>query len=87
VADFALDQDDADEAEQERDGRILDRVRAGLAEHFDTVVIMVTRYRQDGVTVAADRASGNWYARMGQVREWLLKTDEQSRREVHAEDD
>jgi hypothetical protein len=62
----------------------MDRVQAAvdsLGEHFDTVHIFVTT--QDGAnrrTFAGSRYSGNIYTRYGQVREWLITVDEQTRR-------
>jgi hypothetical protein len=44
-----------------------------LSEHFDTVQIFCTRHEAgelDG-TITAQFGSGNWYARYGQVQEWI----------------
>ena len=54
-----------------------------LMEHFDSVQIMVTRHMPtelDG-TVQISRGAGNWYARYGQVREFLIIEDERIRRQ------
>lgn len=51
-----------------------------LSEHFDTVQVFCTRHeagRLEG-TVTADMGTGNWYARYGQVRAWLLHQDAMS---------
>lgn len=48
-----------------------------LGEHFDTVQIFCTRHEGgecDG-TVAINKGVGNWFARRGQVREWMLGED------------
>jgi hypothetical protein len=52
-----------------------------LGEHFDTVQIFVTRHeagKEDG-TVNVNYGSGNWFARYGQVKEWVLRRDEDTR--------
>jgi hypothetical protein len=67
---------------QEHEQRISDQERLkaavnGLIEHFDTVQIFATRHESgtlDG-TVAASRGGGNWYARIGHVKEWILQCD------------
>lgn len=54
-----------------------------LAEHFDTVQVFVTKEvdEQDKVeggpgTVNIQFGLGNWFARYGQARTWLVKQDE-----------
>lgn len=49
-----------------------------LGEHFDTVMIFTTRHEAGtrGGTVNAHWGSGNWFARYGQIRHWLIKEDE-----------
>lgn len=60
------------------DMRMLERHVELLSEHFCTVQIFVTRHEMgtDGGTVGASKGSGNWYARCGQVTEWLMQKDE-----------
>jgi hypothetical protein len=56
----------------EDDQRVLEAARA-LGEHFDTVHVFATRHdpaEKDG-TVVVDDGVGNWYARQGQIAEWL----------------
>jgi hypothetical protein len=51
-----------------------------LGEHFDTVQIFCTRHEsgtEDG-TVTIKMGTGNWFARYGQVVEWVKKQDERS---------
>jgi hypothetical protein len=63
----------------------MDRIVAAtrsLGEHFDTVQVFVTRHGPDG-TGNAGFGEGSWYARYGQVREWLIREDEKIRREIH----
>lgn len=65
----------------------LARVKAAcedLIEHFDTVMIFTTRHESgelDG-TVNVRYGLGNWFARKGQIEDWLLKEDEQTREQV-----
>jgi len=48
----------------------------GLMEHFDTVHIFATRHRgRDAGTTFCNWGSGNWYARYGQVRTWILRQE------------
>lgn len=60
-----------------------------LSEHYDTVQIFVTRHDAGGVggTVSATWGSGNWFARHGQVREWLVKDDELVRIKVRRDNE
>lgn len=72
----------------ERDTKILQCVLAQLSEHFDTAQVFVTRYEpQEGNTVTANRGTGNFHARTGQVREWLVKADELGRIETRKDND
>lgn len=69
----------------------LDRVKRAcetLGEHFDTVQIFVTRHEpgiEDG-TINITWSEGNWFARYGQVREWLVKAEERTRKWVQQND-
>lgn len=52
-----------------------------LGEHFDSVHIFASRHEsgiEDG-TVSVNLGSGNWFARYGQVKEWTIKQDEETR--------
>lgn len=60
-----------------------------LGEHFDSVQVFVTKHDQgqsDG-TVCINLGAGNWYARYGQVKEWMVKQDEEARKHVRGNDD
>lgn len=62
----------------------LDRVEAALqtlSEHFDTVQIFCTRHEsgEENGTVNVNRGMGNWFARYGQVMEWIVREEETSR--------
>ena len=58
-----------------------------LGEHFDTVQIFTTRH-EEGDTKSVQKGVGNWYARYGQVRQWVVAMDEaervQSRKDTSA---
>lgn len=55
-----------------------------LIEHFDSVQIFVSRCESgelDG-TVTVAKGSGNWFARYGQVAQWVIYQDEKTRNDV-----
>jgi hypothetical protein len=73
--------------DEDRDMAILDSHVAQLCEHFDTVQIFVTRQNgEENVTMTADKGNGNWYARYGQVREWITKQEERTKQYVRREE-
>jgi len=48
-----------------------------LAEHFDCVQILVTKHKGgEEVTQSFEHGVGNFYARLGHVREWLCLQDQ-----------
>lgn len=49
-----------------------------LGPQFDAVHIFATRYEQQE-TVTVSMGTGNWFARYGQIRSWLLREDEGTR--------
>ena len=57
---------------------------AALAEHFDTVQIFATRYDggEGNGTRRWQHGRGNWFARYGQVHEWLEREKETTRLDV-----
>lgn len=58
-----------------------------LGEHFDCVQIFVSRhepYQRDG-TVNAAYGEGNWFARYGQIQEWMVRQDERTRDHIREE--
>lgn len=75
---------------QEQEDIDMDRLKKAcenLSEHFDTVHIFVTREGEemdDGGkgTMNGSWGSGNWFARKGQITEWVLKEDESTRNGV-----
>lgn len=60
-----------------------------LGEHFDTVQVFVTRHEpaEAGGTETVNLGCGNWYARYGQVVEWIVKQDAQAQRHATIKDD
>lgn len=67
-----------EDARRKSDVSQLDRAIAVLGEHFDTVQIFCTRY-EGASTVSVNKGTGNWHARAGQVREWVVKVEEEQR--------
>lgn len=57
-----------------------------LMEHFDSVHIFCTRHEPDG-TVNVSIGAGNWFARYGQISEWLCKEQEAARKTVRGPED
>lgn len=63
--------------------RLIDGHVAALLEHFETVQIFVTKvHKEADATASMVRGDGNWFARYGQVKEWILKTEAMARREI-----
>jgi len=52
---------------------MLDKHCNALAEHFDSVQVLVSRLNPDGTTQAFVRGSGNWYARQAVAREFITR--------------
>ena len=66
-------------AEHDRLKSLVDQHVSALREHFDSVVIMVSVH--DGVsgnTEGLSRGSGNYYAQVGQVNEFLERDKAQT---------
>ena len=74
----------------EEQSNLLEAAAAKLGEHFDTVQIFVTRVVDDGKlcgnTEDLSTGLGNWYARTGQVRDWLTINDEMCRKACRDDD-
>lgn len=68
--------------QREQDMERLKEATEKLLEFFDNVQVFATRYDGKDGTVSAKYGGGNWFARYGQVREWLIKEDESARVEV-----
>jgi len=51
-----------------------------LSEHFECVHIFVSRNEgENDLTRTINRGAGNWFARYGQIREWLIYEDQRVR--------
>lgn len=77
--------------ENEADYERLRKAVLALSEHFDAVQIFASRYNGESGkgTTSWNFGVGNWFAREGQVREWVEKENEASRietREARKED-
>lgn len=67
---------------------VVNRACAQLAEHFDSVQIFVTRHRgEDSITQNMEVGRGNFYARLGHIRDWLNMQDEFTRRHAIRKDE
>ena len=66
----------------EADGQVLQKAVDMLSEHFDNVQIFVSR-QEDGTrnrsTSFSVRGIGNYFARYGQVKRWLMMSEETDR--------
>lgn len=74
--------------EKQEDLDRLKRAVADLGEYFDTVHIFATRHEsgtEDG-TISISYGCGNWFARYGKVREWLVREEEWAKIEVRKKD-
>lgn len=59
------------------DYAMLEQHAQKLVEHFDSVQIFCTRNSPDlNGTVHIGYGRGNYFARLGQIRAWLIKEDE-----------
>lgn len=59
-----------------------------LSEHFDAVQIFASRHEaeiEDG-TISLNLGSGNWFARYGQVRNWIIKQEERDKEVIRKEE-
>lgn len=65
--------------EKEKDLKRLQDACSLLSNHFDTVQIFVTRHQPHDEENKGTRCVvwgiGNWYARYGQVKEWIIKEE------------
>lgn len=61
----------------ERKVRLVEAALLTLREHFDSVVIVATWPAGNGNWKSLSQGSGNWYARVASVEEWLSQRQEQ----------
>ena len=55
------------------------RIVQDLGEHCESVRIFVTVQNGGGETAAMDFGSGNFYAQLGQIQEWIAIQDQYQR--------
>lgn len=78
---------DMSEILSDADCKLVDDVRDKLLEQFDVVVVMVQRHSGSAENTAAYNAcGGNFYAQLGQVREWLSIQDQYQRNHAIRQD-
>ena len=64
----------------------VERVGRELCEHFDHVQIL-TSWSEGGLTKVQTFGCGNWYARIGMAREFIVNDDARTAaREIHSAD-
>ena len=75
------------ESSENAEMKLVDNHVNQLLEHFDTVQIFASRHApttHDG-TVRMHSGAGNWFARYGQVRDWIVMQEERMRIVVRKE--
>lgn len=60
-----------DKLEGTEELKILEKHIAQLGEHFDTVQIFVTKYVKNKETFNIYNGTGNYFARYGQIEQWI----------------
>ena len=86
VADLS-DQGEMSEIIPEQEQKLVDDTVAKLSEHFDSVRIFVTRHEgNESNTASYETGGGNFYAQLGQIREWLGIQDQFQRQYARRED-
>ena len=82
----AEEQDDHERVLQGRVQAVADQ----LGKDFDAVQVLASKVDADGNTITIAVGTGNWYARYGQIRDWLVTHEEHTRvgvrRQTESED-
>ena len=66
--------------DRDADIATIDRFLAQLSEHFDAIEIFATRHNpHNNESIAVNHGIGNWYARHGQVRDYVAREAERAR--------
>jgi hypothetical protein len=70
-----------DEAQNKRLMAMVESKAKELSEVFDTVHIFCQTHQggDDGGTLRFSTGEGNWFARYGQIRHWLITEEESTR--------
>lgn len=79
---MSLTTKDSDQNPGDADLQIVAAHADRLMEHFDSVQIFVSRHLQDGDTRAISRGAGNYCARIGQIKEWIIEIDQAARNNI-----
>jgi len=64
---------------------LLDKHLAMLSEHYPNVHIFANRMNDDGSTVSVQRGIGNWHARIGQMKAFIIYEDERYRQQLRCD--
>lgn len=72
--------------EKEARAKLVQRAVDELIEHFDSVQIFTT-HTEGGITQGIKKGGGDFYARIGMAREFLIVDNERTRRAVESDDD
>lgn len=76
------------EEQEQNDSELLEKHCQQLMEQFDSVQIFVTRQNtEDDTTMSHTHGSGNWFCRIGQIKEWIIRQDEKSKIEFREPQD
>lgn len=70
----------ATESERKRSAELVRETARKLGENFDSVLILATSHDQEG-SIRFEFGVGNYYARIGQVREFIIQMDEEIRQQ------
>jgi hypothetical protein len=75
--------------EEDNDIERLKQASENLGVHFDTVQILATRHipGEDEGTINVSYGVGNWCARYGQTKEWLIRCDARTKKYVEEEEE
>ena len=70
----------------EKEFKMLRDEVAKLAEHFDTVQVFVSKY-ESGFTHSFSVGEGNFNARQGQVKNWVIRQEQAEKDQQILEDE
>lgn len=70
----------ASESERKKSSELVRETARKLGENFDSVLILATSHDEAG-TIRYEFGVGNYYARLGQLREFIIQMDEEIRQQ------
>jgi hypothetical protein len=78
VTDDDIDKIINSENEADADNKFVESVTQKLMERFSSVQIFAVKYKPgDGnETVGVSSGNGDWYSRIGYIKEWVIRQDE-----------